>query len=90
MLERVFVGTPIGLLQALGMAISFGSAAYLATGGSLGGAELRLAVRRRAADGCQTTWGGYTILTKPLLASRQPLSRLTVGQPDRDAVRCGR
>src|SRR4051812_19122055 len=35
-LERVFVGTPIGLQQGIGMAISFASAAFLATGGAIG------------------------------------------------------
>jgi drug/metabolite transporter (DMT)-like permease len=72
-LERVFIGTAIGRLQVVGMAISFGSAAYLATGGSLGHADAGLLLGGVLLMACQTTWGGYTILTKPLLARRPPL-----------------
>jgi drug/metabolite transporter (DMT)-like permease len=73
----VFVGTLIGRLQLVGMAISFGSAAYLATGGSLESADSSLIVGSLLLMGCQTTWGGYTILTKPLLARRPPLMIVT-------------
>ena len=76
-LERVFVGTPIGRAQALGMAISFASAAFLATGGNLGRVDAGLLVGGLLLMGCQTTWGGYTILTKPLLAHRPPLVIVT-------------
>ena len=76
-LERVFVGTPIGPWQGLGMAISFASAAYLATGGALGDANAGLLLGGILLMGCQTTWGGYTILTKPLLAHRPPLVIVT-------------
>jgi len=76
-LERVFVGTPIGRLQAVGMGISFASAAYLATGGSLGEADAGLVLGGILLMGCQTTWGGYTIMTKPLLAHRPPLVIVT-------------
>ena len=72
-LERIFVGTPIGVAQGIGMAISFLSAAFLATGGSLGAADSSLLIGGLLLMGCQTTWGGYTILTKPLLARRPPL-----------------
>jgi drug/metabolite transporter (DMT)-like permease len=73
-LERVFIGTPIGALQAVGMAIAFGSAGYLATGGSLGDADSGLLIGSVLLMACQTTWGGYTIVTKPLLAHRPPLT----------------
>lgn len=76
-LERVFVGTPIGAQQGLGMAISFASAAFLATGGSLGEANSALLLGGILLMICQTTWGGYTILTKPLLAHRPPLTIVT-------------
>jgi drug/metabolite transporter (DMT)-like permease len=76
-LERVFVGTPIGGAQAIGMAISFASAAYLATGGTLGEADAGLLLGGIMLMACQTTWGGYTILTKPLLARRPPLVVVT-------------
>jgi drug/metabolite transporter (DMT)-like permease len=76
-LERVFVGTAIGRLQAVGMAISFGSAAYLATGGSINAGGSSLILGGVLLMGCQTTWGGYTILTKPLLAHRPPLVIVT-------------
>jgi drug/metabolite transporter (DMT)-like permease len=76
-LERFFVGTPIGRAQAVGMAISFASAAFLATGGSLGEANAGLLIGGLLLMGCQTTWGGYTILTKPLLARRPPLVIVT-------------
>jgi drug/metabolite transporter (DMT)-like permease len=77
LLERVFVGTEIGRLQLVGMAISFGSAAYLATGGSLESPDSSLIVGSLLLIGCQTTWGGYTILTKPLLVRRPPLMIVT-------------
>ncbi|MGE3269306.1 MAG: DMT family transporter [Chloroflexota bacterium] len=76
-LERLFVGTRIGRLQMVGMGISFASAAYLATGGSLGSADSTLLIGSLLLMGCQTTWGGYTILTKPLLARRPPLMIVT-------------
>jgi drug/metabolite transporter (DMT)-like permease len=77
-LERLFVGTPIGRLQAVGMGISFASAAYLATdGGSFGEANAGLVIGGILLMGCQTTWGGYTIITKPLLAHRPPLVIVT-------------
>ena len=80
-LERAFIGTPIGPAQGLGMAISFASAAFLATGGALVGGvgELNagLLIGGVLLMGCQTTWGGYTILTKPLLAHRPPLVIVT-------------
>ncbi len=76
-LERVFVGTPIGRLQVVGMAISFSSAAYLATGGTLGDANSGLLLGGVLLMACQTTWGGYTILTKPLLSRRPPLMIVT-------------
>jgi drug/metabolite transporter (DMT)-like permease len=76
-LERVFVGTPIGRIQGLGMAISFASAAYLATGGTIGEMNSALVIGGILLMGCQTTWGGYTILTKPLLAHRPPLTIVT-------------
>jgi drug/metabolite transporter (DMT)-like permease len=76
-LERVFVGTQIGGQQGIGMAISFASAAFLATGGSLGEANSGLLIGGILLMGCQTTWGGYTILTKPLLAHRPPLTIVT-------------
>ncbi len=72
-LERLFVGTRISLLQAAGMVIAFSAAAFLATGGSLGDADMRLLIGSLLLIGCQTSWGGYTILTKPLLARRPPL-----------------
>src|SRR4051812_21398708 len=52
-LERVFVGTPIGRLQAVGMAISFASAAYLATDGALGEADAGLVLGGILLMGCQ-------------------------------------
>ena len=76
-LERVFVGTPIGARQGIGMAISFASAAYLATGGGIGDMNGTLLLGGILLMGCQTTWGGYTILTKPLLAHRPPLTIVT-------------
>src|SRR4051812_7394284 len=76
-LERVFVGTPIGRMQGIGMGISFASAAYLATGGSIGEMNSALLIGGILLMGCQTTWGGYTILTKPLLAHRPPLTIVT-------------
>lgn len=76
-LERVFVGTPIGLTQGIGMAISFASAAYLATGGGIGEMNSALILGGILLMGCQTAWGGYTILTKPLLAHRPPLTIVT-------------
>jgi len=76
-LERVFVGTHISLLQILGMVIAFSSAAYLATGGSLGDADMNLLIGSLLLMGCQASWGGYTILTKPLLARRPPLVIVT-------------
>jgi drug/metabolite transporter (DMT)-like permease len=76
-LERIFVGTPIRGLQMLGMGIAFASAAFLATGGSLGQADASLLIGSLLLMGCQTTWGGYTILTKPLLARRPPLVIVT-------------
>jgi drug/metabolite transporter (DMT)-like permease len=72
-LERVVIGTRIGPLQAVGMAIAFASAVYLGTGGSLGGAELSMLLGGILMMAAQTTWGGYTLLTKPLLSRRQPL-----------------
>jgi drug/metabolite transporter (DMT)-like permease len=77
LLERLFVGTVIGRLQLVGMAISFSSAAFLATGGSLETADSNLLIGSLLLMGCQTTWGGYTILTKPLLAHRPPLTIVT-------------
>jgi drug/metabolite transporter (DMT)-like permease len=76
-IERVFVGTPIRRGQALGMAISFTSAAFLATGGTLGEVDAGLLIGGLLLMGCQTTWGGYTILTKPLLVRRPPLVIVT-------------
>jgi drug/metabolite transporter (DMT)-like permease len=76
-LERVFVGSPISGAQTVGMGISFASAAYLATGGSLGEADSGLLIGGILLMACQTTWGGYTILTKPLLAHRSPLVIVT-------------
>jgi drug/metabolite transporter (DMT)-like permease len=77
LLERLFVGAPIGRLQLVGMAISFSSAAYLATGGSLGEADAGLLLGGILLMGCQATWGGYTIMTKPMLAHRPPLVIVT-------------
>ncbi|MCC7372627.1 MAG: DMT family transporter [Chloroflexi bacterium] len=76
-LERAFVGTRIGRLQGLGMAISFTSAAFLATGGNLDAPDASLLIGGLLLMGCQTSWGGYTILTKPLLARRPPLMIVT-------------
>jgi drug/metabolite transporter (DMT)-like permease len=76
-LERVFVGTPISRDQAFGMAISFASAAYLVTGGSIGDADVGFVVGGILLMACQTTWGGYTIVTKPMLARRPPLVIVT-------------
>jgi drug/metabolite transporter (DMT)-like permease len=72
-LERVIVGTPIGPLQVLGMAIAFGSAVYLGTGGSLEGAGLSMLIGGALMMAAQTTWGVYTLMTKPILSHRQPL-----------------
>jgi drug/metabolite transporter (DMT)-like permease len=77
LLERVIVGTTIGRLQMVGMAVSFSSAAFLATGGSLGAADSTLLLGSLLLMACQTTWGGYTILTKPMLARRPPLMIVT-------------
>ena len=77
LLERLFVGTVIGRLQLVGMAVSFGAAAWLATGGNLESADSNLIIGSLLLMGCQTTWGGYTILTKPLLARRPPLMIVT-------------
>jgi drug/metabolite transporter (DMT)-like permease len=76
-LERVFMGTPIRGLQAAGMGIAFVSAGYLGTGGSLEGADTSMLVGGVLMMGAQTTWGAYTIVTKPLLAHRPPLVILT-------------
>lgn len=76
-LERFFVGTPISRDQAIGMAVSFASAAYLVTGGSIGEADVGFVIGGLLLMACQTTWGGYTILTKPMLARRPPLVIVT-------------
>jgi drug/metabolite transporter (DMT)-like permease len=76
-LERAFVGTPIGRAQMVGMAISFASAGYLVTGGSLGEGDVWFLVGGLLLMACQTTWGGYTIVTKPMLARRPPLVIVT-------------
>jgi drug/metabolite transporter (DMT)-like permease len=76
-LERIFVGTPIGGWQAVGMLISFASAAFLATGGSIGEVDTGMLLGGILLMCCQTTWGGYTIVTKPMLARRPPLVIVT-------------
>jgi len=76
-LERAFVGTPISKAQMVGMAISFASAAFLVTGGSLGEGDVWFLVGGLLLMACQTTWGGYTIVTKPMLAHRPPLVIVT-------------
>jgi drug/metabolite transporter (DMT)-like permease len=76
-LERAFVGTPISRAQLVGMAISFASAAFLVTGGSLGEGDVWFLVGGLLLMACQTTWGGYTIVTKPMLAHRPPLVIVT-------------
>ena len=77
LLERFFVGTPISRDQAIGMAVSFASAAYLVTGGSIGESDIWFIIGGLLLMACQTTWGGYTILTKPMLARRPPLVIVT-------------
>jgi drug/metabolite transporter (DMT)-like permease len=76
-LERIFVGTPIRVPQAAGMGIAFLSAAYLGTDGSIEGADLTMLIGGALMMGAQTTWGAYTIVTKPLLSRRPPLVILT-------------
>lgn len=77
-LEWVFQGQRIGLVRGIGMAIAFGAAAVLATGGELEAPDLLMVFGSLLLMGAQTLWGGYTIVSKPMLArGRPPLLALT-------------
>jgi drug/metabolite transporter (DMT)-like permease len=77
LLERVFQGHRIGLVRAVGMAIAFVAAAILATGGQLEAPDAGMLLGSVLLMGAQTLWGGYTIVSKPMLARRTPLLALT-------------
>lgn len=76
-LEWVFQGKRIGRVQALGMAIAFAAAAVLSTGGQLEAPDAMVVFGSILLMGAQTLWGGYTILSKPMLSRRSPLIALT-------------
>jgi drug/metabolite transporter (DMT)-like permease len=60
------------------MAIAFGAAAILSTGGELEAPDLPMVFGSLLLMGAQTLWGGYTIVSKPMLArGRPPLLALT-------------
>ncbi|MDP8923683.1 MAG: DMT family transporter [Chloroflexota bacterium] len=77
-LEWVFQGQRIGGVRGLGMVIAFGAAAVLATDGQLEAPDATMLVGSVLLMGAQTLWGGYTIVSKPMLArGRSPLLALT-------------
>ncbi len=77
-LEWVFLKQPIGLQRGIGMAIAFGAAAILSTGGQLEAPDMAMVFGSLLLMGAQTLWGGYTIVSKPMLArGRPPLLALT-------------
>ena len=76
LLERVFQGHRITRARGLGMAIAFLAAGILATGGELEAPDTVALIGSLLLIGAQTTWGGYTIICKPILARRQPILAL--------------
>jgi drug/metabolite transporter (DMT)-like permease len=69
----LFMGERLGRVRSLGMAISFLGAGALATNGQLVAPDAGILTGSVYLLLCQITWGGYTLLTKPLLSRRPPL-----------------
>jgi drug/metabolite transporter (DMT)-like permease len=73
LLARVFLGERLGGVRAVGMAMAFVGAGVLATDGELEGVDAGVLVGTGFLLLAQICWGGYTLLSKPLLSRRQPL-----------------
>ena len=78
LLARVFLGERLGLVRAGGMGLAFVGAGVLATDGQLDAVDAGIVVGSGFLLLAQVCWGGYTLLTKPLLARRPPLLVLAV------------
>ena len=76
LLARLFLGERLGGVRALGMGIAFVGAGAIATDGQLTAPEAGVLVGSAYLMVAQITWGGYTLMSKPLLARRPPLQIL--------------
>ena len=76
LLARLFLGERLGGARSLGMVVAFLGAGVLATDGQIEAPEPTILVGSAYLLLAQVAWGGYTLLSKPLLARRPPLQIL--------------
>lgn len=73
LLARLFLGERLGGLRAAGMAIAAAGAGVLATNGELVAPDPAILAGSALLLAGQVCWGGYTLLSKPLLSRHPPL-----------------
>lgn len=73
LISWLVLGERLGRARSAGMAFAFAGAGVLATGGELEAPNLDLMIGSAYLLAAQVCWGGYTLMSKPLLRRHPPL-----------------